>query len=316
MTTTGTGTARVAATCGELVQGVLDGRPFQVPCPLAVRGEVRVEARPGTGRVWGAREHPKARDAAKVALRHAGSPRVDLRLLLRTPVRRGAGMGSSTCDVVGTLRAASRALGVEMSRRTSARLAVGIEPTNGVMFDRLVAFDHVAGRVVEPLGDPPPIRVLVLDLGGRVDTLDLHSRKPSPDRAASGDAVYRDLLARLREGIRTEDPEVIGEAATLSARSILPPVRNGAVEVACDLSRRFGGFGVAAAHSGTVAGVLLPDDPDRVAAARDRAVELSAVAGVLSDRLEVGDGAAPAPYPEEEIPCGEVVPPGGSAYGA
>lgn len=287
MSILGTGTARVAATCGELLQGMLDGRPFQVPCPLGTAGRVRVTARRGTGRVRGTAGCPKARKAARVVLRRAGSPPVDLQVALRTPVRRGAGMGSSTCDVVGTLRAASRALGLEMDRELSARIAAGIEPTNGVMFERLVAFDHVAGTVVERLGDPPPMRVLALDVGGTVDTLELHSARSTEGHAEAPrrSAVYRDLLAGLREGVRAGDRAAIGEVATRSARLIRPPGRNPAVEVAMELSRRFGGFGVSAAHSGTVAGVLLPDDPERVAAVRERASGMSAVVAVMQDRL-------------------------------
>lgn len=280
------------ATCGELVQGTLEGRPFQVPCPLGIRGHVCVTARYGTGRVWGTGDHPKARDAARAVLRHAGSPPVDLHVALRTPVRRGAGMGSSTCDVVGTLQGTSRALGFEMDTRLWARLAARIEPTNGVMFDRLVAFDHVEGRVLETLGDPPPMQVLVLDVGGTVDTLELHRRRSNQERAdAPGSStIYRDLLARLRKGIRKGDPEAVGEAATRSAQLIRSPARNEAVEIALDLSCRYGGFGVAAAHSGTVAGMLFPDDPERVRAALLAARKIRSVVRVGTATLEAGSG--------------------------
>lgn len=292
MTIVGTGTARVRVTCGEIIQGVLEGRPYQVPCPLRLSGRVRVTARPGSGVVHVPYGHSKTRAAANLALRRAGSPPVDLRVTLRTPVRRGAGMGSSTCDVVGTLTATSRALCGEIPPAETAKLAAEIEPTDGVMFDSLVAFDHVEGAVVEVLGEMPPMRLLVLDGGGAVETLDLHrTRSDQQTRSDPKESVHRDLLAQVRDGIRDGDPEAVGAAATRSARLRRLPDGGETFRIALDIAERFGGVGVVAAHSGTVAGALFRDDPARVSAACSRAVELPELVQVRSAVVEAGSGA-------------------------
>lgn len=201
-------------------------------------------------------------------------------------------MGSSTCDVVGTLAAASRALCGEIPPAEIARLAAEIEPTDGVMFDSLVAFDHVEGAVVEALGKMPPMRVLVLDGGGAVETLDLHRTRS--DQQTGSDlqgSVQRDLLAQVRDGIRNGDLEAIGAAATRSARLSPLPDEGEIFRIALDIAERFGGIGVVAAHSGTVAGVLFRDDPARVSAAGSRAVEFPHVRQARSAITEAGSGA-------------------------
>jgi L-threonine kinase len=94
------GQARVAlpATCGELVQGTLDGVPCLVSCPIGRYSMAEVRLRPGPG--WdvppGA---PKAATALRDGLRYLDQPELGGRLRLVTDLPRGRGYASSTTDI-------------------------------------------------------------------------------------------------------------------------------------------------------------------------------------------------------------------------
>ena len=120
-------------------------------------------------------------------------------------------------------------------------------------------FDHRGGTIREPLGPPPALNILCIRLPGAVDTVAFNRRLPTrlPEHALS---AWRDAFRLCAEGIAHGDPGKIGAAATASAAAAhrlgCPPAPPGLE--AC--ARETTALGILRAHSGTVWGLLYPED--------------------------------------------------------
>ncbi len=304
--------AALPATCGELVQGTLDGIPCLVSCPIGRYSMAEVRLRPGPG--WDVPlDAAKATAALRDGLAYLDRPELGGRLRLVTDLPRGRGYASSSADVGATLFALGQAMGQPLTSEEVAQLAVGVEPSDSTLFPGLTLFDHRGGGFHECLGPAPSPRpapswdrdgtragashlcradrcrqgglaVVVLDPGGEVDTLAFNRvdhrgtlRRLAPE--------HRRAFALLREGLEQRDWEALGEAVTLSAcahQAILP---DPLLEPALDLAREVGALGVCRAHSGTLLGLLL--DPVHA--------DVPAIVDFVAHRLP--DGVSVACYP-------------------
>jgi len=249
--------ARVAlpATCGELVQGSLDGVPCLVSCPIDCYAVAQVDLRSTPG--WDVPgDSPKAAAALHAGLKFLGEVTWGGRLSLSNDLPRGRGYGSSTADMGATLYALARALRRPIAPEQVAQLAVSVEPSDSSIFPGLAVFDHRGGRLLEGLGPAPPLAVVVVDPGGEVDTLAFNrmDHQAALRRLAP---QHREAFRLLRQGLKNRDWEAVGAAATLSARvhqAILPdPLLDPALVLARDVAA----LGVCRAHSGTILGLLL-----------------------------------------------------------
>jgi L-threonine kinase len=284
----GVGLTRAAlpATCGELVQGTLDGMPCLVSCPIGRYSLAEVRLRPGPG--WDVPpDAAKATAALRDGLAYLDRSGSGGRLRLVTDLPRGRGYASSTADIGATLFALGRAMGHPLASVEAARLAVGVEPSDSTLFPGLALFDHRGGSFHESLGPAPSLSVVVLDPGGEVDTLAFNrvDHRGTLHRLAP---EHRRAFALLREGLEQRDWGALGEAVTLSAcahQAILP---DPLLEPALALAREVGALGVCRAHSGTLLGLLL--DPVHA--------DVPAIGDFVAHRLPKGVTAAPYPMVE------------------
>ena len=288
----GRGAASAPGSCGELAQGMLDGNHYLVTCPIDMRSAARVELRSGSGRVCGTSDATKARRAVKLTLAHFGrGDDVDARLWLSSPLPRGKGMASSSADVAAAIAAAARALGASgaMPPTLIARLALRVEPSDGIMLPGIALFDHRRGSAARTLGDPPPMRVIALDFGGRVDTVafnkidrDAELRRLRPE--------FEEALALVERGARDGCAADIGAGASLSAvanQRLLPKPQ---LDAALRFARSEGALGVNAAHSGSALGLLTDDDPEFAARLAARARQRLPGLRAIYNRRIVGGG--------------------------
>ncbi|WP_328940419.1 GHMP kinase [Streptomyces sp. NBC_00250] len=265
-----TGTGHAACHHGELLQGVFldaDGRRCAglVTLPMAGPGS-RAEfvRRPGTPpetlTVVPADRGKAARAAAFAVAecaRRAGLPPSGGQLRLTADVPVGLGMGSSTSDVIATVRAVADSYGLRLAPDTVARLAVRAErASDPLMLDaRPVLFAQREGRILEVLGQVlPPLVVVGCVLGGGapVDTLALPVRE-----ATDADIQeYERLRTLLRRAMATGDARLVGHVATASARRGQEVLKHPEFQALIAIARRSGAAGVQIAHSGAVAGVL------------------------------------------------------------
>jgi L-threonine kinase len=249
-------TAWAPGTCGELVEGSIDGKTFLVTCPIDIGSTIELN-REATGFPP---DFPKTARAIELAAAKLGLPVRELGFERESGLPPGKGMGSSTADMAAAVLAACRLAGQEMSPREIAELALMVEPSDGTMFPGLVLFDHREGKWLEELGEAPAINILIADPGGEVDTIAFNQDGYLEKMNEKKEPQVREALRLIREGLASGDLNKIGRGATESAlanqellpKPDLPQMLKWAEEVKA--------LGVNVAHSGTVMGLLLPED--------------------------------------------------------
>ncbi|MGD0153511.1 MAG: GHMP kinase [Thermacetogeniaceae bacterium] len=250
------GTALVPGTCGELVQGTMSGKNFLITCP--VNWYSRVTVKISGHRILFPADRIKTAQAVRKALDREDCPGRGAVIDVASSLPIGKGMGSSTADLSAACFAVAAALGRRLSPEAVAEIALSIEPSDATFSRGIVLFDHVEGQIHEQLGEPIPIGLLALDFGGAVDTVEFHQRQDLAELNAANETAVSRALELVRDGLRRQDPARLGEGATMSAlanQRVLPKPR---LEAIIDYAMAQGAYGVNVAHSGTVAGVLLP----------------------------------------------------------
>ncbi len=200
----------------------------------------------------------KALAAAQLLCTHvdAGPPELAIRLDSNVPVAKGC--GSSTADVAATLRALLAHFGTALPESELARLAVEAETaSDGSILPFPAIFRHCEGVIEEALpGALPAMHVIVVDSQPEttVPTLSQRRARYSDEQIES----FQMLLSDLRKAFHAADPSAIGAVATASARINQEFLPKPYLDEAIAMVEREGGYGVVAAHSGTVLSLLLP----------------------------------------------------------
>jgi uncharacterized protein involved in propanediol utilization len=199
----------------------------------------------------------RARRAVEVALEHFRVRRGGGLLALDSNIVEGKGVGSSTADCIAGVRAVADAFAIDLDDATTARLVVRAEhASDSTMFAHAVLFAQREGEIVEDFARPfPTLEVIGIDAdeGGAVDTLTY----PPAAYGWRDLQTFEALRGALRRALGTGDLPLLGQIATISAlvnQQFLPKVCLGEL---LSLATHAGALGVAVAHSGTVAGVLL-----------------------------------------------------------
>ena len=265
---------------GELVQGSFACGSGSVPALVTVplpqlqsRVEFVPSARPGVRAGHGLE---KARRAAQLTLRLCRERDVPRppggQLRIQTTIPSGCGMGSSTADVVATIRAVGHCCSLRLTRGEVSELARRAETASDPLaFGREpVLFAQRHARVLRhwPRAFPPVHLVGCRLPGGPVETLGLDARDYTPHEQRE---CLR-ILHLLERSVGDGDARALGEAASRSALLNQSRLPKPALPALLAVSRETGGVGVQIAHSGTVCAVLLdaraPDAARRARAAR------------------------------------------------
>ncbi len=238
-------------TCGELIQGKIEGKDFLVTAPINLFSKVTVSKKEGgkelKGLGW------KTEKAVEIFSNRFNVKIENLSLVLKSQIPKSKGMASSSADISTTLYALSRYYEVPITPEEISKIALQIEPTDGVMFPGIVVFDHISGSFWEYIGKPLPLKVLVVDFGGEVDTLEFNKKEIPRDENFS-----RYLLNNLKKAFREKDISLFGKIiteSTLQNQEYLP--KEGCKEL-IKAALELGAVGINTAHSGTVCGIYTP----------------------------------------------------------
>lgn len=249
-------TVKAPGTCGELVQGTLDGKNFLITCPVDLYSAATVHGQAPAGTAAGC----KTRRAVTATLDYLGISDRQIQVSVSSQLPVGKGMASSSADISAACQAVALHFNRTLTPDEIAAIALRIEPTDAVFFPGISMFDHVRGLIRQSLGMPPRLFIAVFDAGGEVDTLLFNSRRDLAKLNQAKEPLVREAIRLVSRGIAEQDGRLIGRGATLSAvanQSILPKP---CLDVFLEVIPKFGAVGVNVAHSGTVIGVFFPED--------------------------------------------------------
>ncbi|WP_296953968.1 GHMP kinase [uncultured Dialister sp.] len=239
--------------CGEFIQGYMNGSSFMVTCPINRFAYAFADER-GSFEVL-----PAKAESAKInTLKYLGCPDKQVSILLKSTIRKGKGMASSTADISAVAQAAALCCGKSLSPREIADIALGIEPSDATFFEGVVQFDYREGRLIHELGHCPSLQILIYDCGGEIDTMQFNSRNDLIDLQKSNEKDIAHALELFKMGIRENSIDLIGKAATISAFANQKILYKKQLDDFYKSGISLGGKGVICAHSGTVLGLILP----------------------------------------------------------
>lgn len=220
-----------------------------LPCPALVS---RILYAPARGRLTTTEPiSAKARAAARIALAAIGAEGWGGELSIDRPAAPGLGLGSSTAETLGAVRAVARAFGRRLSPEREAALCLAAEGAiDPLMWEGPALFASREGRVIERLPSLPPMRVV----GGVAG-------QPSP--TDPGDCEFPDLspiFAEVAAAARAGDAVRLARAANRSAEANQSRNPNPLWAPVRALAHRHGALGIAVSHTGPAIALLLPPD--------------------------------------------------------
>lgn len=173
-----------------------------------------------------------------------------------TPV--GKGLGSSTTDVVSTIKAVAGSLSKLLTNNEVAKIAVEAEKaSDSIMFsDQSVLFAQRKGKVLKYFeGSLPELCIVGFDTAENneiVDTLTLNK----PDYTNEEKTTFQMMKKLVNHAIQNEDSSLLGCAATASAKINQKYSPKPNFEELLHITEKNKGVGIQVAHSGTVAGIM------------------------------------------------------------
>lgn len=248
--------AKAPASCGELVEGVLDGTPFLVTAPISMYAVATVSDAFTGMHGLGA----KAEEAVARTLSYIGKAALPFGIRLDSEIPQGKGMASSSADIAAVAYATARIFGRELTGREIMDIAITIEPSDGIAFGGLSHVSHTTGEFFGQYYNVPLLSISIFDVGGMVDTIAYYKSKGN---SGNQDAAYRQLLHMVDQAFRTHGHRkemLLGQVATGSARLNQAHLEKPHLEEFIVSAQRWGALGTLVAHSGTVVGVLWASD--------------------------------------------------------
>lgn len=277
------GYADVCAHHGEIMQGVFystDGKLehalVTLPCGLF---RARARYRPVRMGPLTIEPHDRVRAlrAGRLTLESLGHAGWGGHLRIESDVPLCWGCGSSTTDVLASIRAVANAFGRVLEPEWVARISVAAETASDSLMhgpDRAVLFAQRQGSVLVDLEGPlPPARVLGFNTAEdrRVETLGL----PPIDYSAWEVEAFRPMLGLLQRSIEQQDPVLLGRVATASTLITQRHRPKPRMTEILHLADEVRALGVQIAHSGTVAGLLFEAGRVSVSRIEEARVRLS-----------------------------------------
>ena len=244
---------RVPGSGGELLQGVANGKPFLVTCPIDRFAAVTLT--PGSG-MFGFGK--KARQMMQLARRARGLENIPARIRQIRHLPVGKGMASSSADLALAAAAVGTAAGKPFSEREILDMAVSLEPTDGVFLRGIAAMEQTTGRMIGQY-PAPPLQMALFDRGGRVNTRLFHEqwrRLLTHDYERYTERLLRQMTSALRGGDAIRTAQVATEGALLHG-DMFPFLQ---AKLFWRAAEKSGAIGMTLAHSGTLLCAFWPLD--------------------------------------------------------
>ena len=227
---------KVPGSCGELVQGMLNDRPFLITCPINLFTTVTVSDK-FSGQFnlgW------KSKIMIKRTLEYLGIRKFNFGIALESELSHGKGMASSSADIAAIGKAVALSLGENLTANEVAALATSIEPTDGTFYDGIVAMNPVSGKCLQRFDSVPEYKIAIFDFGNKVNTLEFQRRSN----------------LHLMNLPTTLDLNLVTTSA-LANQKILHKDK---LREIIQLAKSLGALGVNVAHTGTVIGIIFAED--------------------------------------------------------
>lgn len=261
---------------GEILQGVLPGnKKFLINLKIKSASHARVHLTPSAYSnekeaqfAESYRSYSKSYKVVRNILADIGR-HDDCYLEIDSDIPVGKGCSSSTADMIASIQALASALSLALKPGYIGRMLTEIEPNDGLHFPGTSAYHHTTGELIARFDYVPPLRILGIDFGGTIDTVEFNQR---PLSCSDTDMEkYAKLLEEVQQSLRDEDVEGVCRIATESTLLWQKFNPRPQLDSVMQFMRDTGGLGIANTHSGTYFGILYRDGKEDLAEVMSRA---------------------------------------------
>ena len=257
---------RAPGTCGEFLQGSIDGQSFLVTCPINRYSYALSNVIQPFSKEFCALQ-PKSTQARKLVqelVQQKNKNQICPPVYVRSDILQGKGMASSSADISVTAMATALAMDYDLSLKELEQICLSVEPTDASFYQGVTQFDYIKGTISKPLGMCPPLKILVFDEGGSIDTVSFNKQADLQNKILEKESIIQESFDFFKQGLITHDIKLIGQAATLSAFGNQRILYKPNLYDFHDVGNSYNSVGTIIAHSGTIMGLLFPVDYGRI----------------------------------------------------
>lgn len=257
---------RAPGTCGEFLQGSIDGQSFLVTCPINRYSYALSNVIQPFSKEFCALQ-PKSAQAHKLVqelVQQKNKNQICPPVYVRSDILQGKGMASSSADISVTAMATALAMDYDLSLKELEQICLSVEPTDASFYQGVTQFDYIKGTISKPLGMCPPLKILVFDEGGSIDTVSFNKQADLQNKILEKESIIQESFDLFKQGLITHDIKLIGQAATLSAFGNQRILYKPNLYDFHDVGNSYNSVGTIIAHSGTIMGLLFPVDYGRI----------------------------------------------------
>ena len=257
---------RAPGTCGEFLQGSIDGQSFLVTCPINRYSYALSNVIQPFSKEFCALQ-PKSAQARKLVqelVQEKKKNQICPPVYVRSDILQGKGMASSSADISVTAMATALAMDYDLSLKELEQICLSVEPTDASFYQGVTQFDYIKGTISKPLGMCPPLKILVFDEGGSIDTVSFNKQADLQNKILEKESIIQESFDLFKQGLTTHDINLIGQAATLSAFGNQRILYKPNLYDFHDVGNSYNSVGTIIAHSGTIMGLLFPVDYGRI----------------------------------------------------
>ena len=257
---------RAPGTCGDFLQGSIDGQSFLVTCPINRYSYALSNVIQPFSKEFCALQ-PKSAQARKLVqelVQQKNKNQICPPVYVRSDILQGKGMASSSADISVTAMATALAMDYDLSLKELEQICLSVEPTDASFYQGVTQFDYIKGTISKPLGMCPPLKILVFDEGGSIDTVSFNKQADLQNKILEKESIIQESFDLFKQGLITHDIKLIGQAATLSAFGNQRILYKPNLYDFHDVGNSYNSVGTIIAHSGTIMGLLFPVDYGRI----------------------------------------------------
>lgn len=246
------------ASFGEIAQGrKSDGTDFLITVPINLWSTCRIDVIPDKDVLLIDCQYPKSKLVAEMVAKKAGVEGYKINVGLTRSIPIGKGLSSSTADMLAVIRAFEAFFNFSLSSLEISDIFQNIEPHDGLMYNTSVIYNHRKGILLQGLDYTPKFKIIYLDFGGIVDSIDYNKHLIfSTSILRQYDCLYDNCV----EAYKKKDDQSIAECAVHSLSLSLEIKSDQLRTLAFENFQHFEAMGVINTHSGTCIGFIYPKE--------------------------------------------------------
>ena len=249
----------VPGSCGEFFQGRIGNDNLLISCPINRFSTVSVSLKKDFRGIKANKKLTKSLFAVEKFLKRSKQRNLGLELEFQSELLSAKGMGSSTADITAAVSAVMILINDKINWKLLKDILISIEPTDSTPWPGLTLFDYRKAKILQLLGLPPALDILIFSEKGIVDTIKFNENLDSAKiNYNEHENKLKESIRMIKEGVIKREAEKIGSASIISAKLHQQIYERSYLEAIISLIKKNNGvYGLNIAHSGTVFGILV-----------------------------------------------------------